>query len=101
MVPDRACEGKLRVPALRPIIADVNAWLDTWSAATARRGEMPSVSAWLGIDVDHHSEPVLAGAPPEARLDARDKLLDARARYTSALLADRGPGNPRPASPIP
>ena len=86
VVPDAAREGKLRVRALRSIIADVNVWLDTWSADTARRGEMPTMSAWLGIDVDHFSEPVLAGAPQDARLDARDNLLDARARYASALL---------------
>lgn len=68
------------------MIAVVNAWLDTWSAETARRGEMPSLSAWLGIDVDHFSEPVLARAPQDARIDARDKLLDTRARYASALV---------------
>ena len=76
----------LMISAFRSIIAIVNAWLDTWSAEIARRGEMPTVSAWLGIDVDQFSEPVLAGAPAPARLDARDRLLDARARCASALL---------------
>lgn len=81
-----SARGPLRIAVIRSITAGVNAWLDTWSAEAARRGEMPSVSRWLGIDVDHFSRPVLATGPHDPRLDARDGLLAARARCTAAIL---------------
>ena len=67
----------------------MKAWLDTWSADAARRGEMPSVSRWLGVDVDRVCRPVLATAPRDPRLDARDALLSARARHARAVLRRR------------
>ncbi len=64
----------------------MNAWADTWSAAAARSGEPISVSRWLGLDVDRSSEPVLAISPDDPRLEARDALLEARARHAFVLL---------------
>ncbi len=56
----RRSHRTLRSVLWRPIIlGDMNAWSDTWSADAARNGDISSLSPWLGIDVDHFSEPVL------------------------------------------
>lgn len=70
---------------------DMSGWIQTWSAEAARRGEFRSVSAWLGVDVDRSSVPLLHLTEIDQRIAIQDSLIEARSRHALALIGRKQP----------